>query len=154
MGKEAALELFNGSKEQLYCYLKRLDDSFSPALSSYVDLEKFSKKLTDNALIYTVNASNNQFAGLFAAYINDIETKITYLTSIAILKQYQGLGYAQLLMNKLVEESQTAGMIGIKLEVYKDNEQAIRFYKRNNFIEITEAIKENTFYMYKSLLKK
>ncbi len=58
--------------------------------------------------------------------------------SIAVKKQYQNYGVGQILLNNIVLQAQKTDTESIWLEVRKSNKQAIGFYKKNNFKEISE----------------
>ncbi len=79
--------------------------------------------------------------------------------SIAIKKQYQNNGIGQILLNNIVLQAQKTDTESIWLEVRKSNRQAIGFYKKNNFREISERKNfysnpsENAIVMRKKLFR-
>ena len=71
--------------------------------------------------------------GFAAFYHNDTENKRAFLSMIAVLPQYIGRGYASKLLYEVERICVADKMITLGLEVYMNNERAIRFYKKHNF---------------------
>lgn len=128
--------------------LELLDESFSPAFSSFINLGEYAKKLIKYAHIYEVRYKDD-FAGLSAFYVNN---EYSFITFIAVLPFYKGKGTAQLLLNRIIETSRESGVPEVQLEVRRDNINAIRFYEKNDF-QISEFKAKNDlfYYMIKSL---
>lgn len=133
--------------------IKLFDSYFDPPLSHLLDIDSYAEKLLLNAYIETLFIGDI-FIGLYAVYVNNKVIEEAYLTLIAISNMYEGLGYGQLLMDRCVYISKTYGFKNIKLEVYKYNEKAIRLYKKNGFVIISDNNKEliSAHYMIKNLV--
>ncbi len=63
-----------------------------------------------------------------------IVTDEVYLSNIAIMKQYQGLGYGTFLLKKALYFWTQNRFKRVTLDVYKKNYQAISFYRHNGFL--------------------
>lgn len=149
-------EYFEATKENeilLYQYLISIDNSFIPKLSSYLDIEIYSKKLINNACI-CISKYNGAFVGMAAVYMNNKADKIAYLSIIAVSDQFKGQGVSQILLDQVIKKSQNQGMTDFKLEVNKANARAISFYEKNGFVKTEENTNNPlTIFMYKILNK-
>ncbi|GIP40224.1 acetyltransferase [Paenibacillus sp. J31TS4] len=76
----------------------------------------------------------NGMAAGFASIIDD------YLAALFIRPAEQGKGYGGLLLNYVKERTGR-----LRLKVYQQNENAVRFYQRNGFRLASETIDELTF---------
>lgn len=59
---------------------------------------------------------------------------------IYILKEAQGKGLGQVLLDFAVDQARLAGQKGIWLGVWEENKGAIRFYERNGFVPFDKHI--------------
>lgn len=66
-------------------------------------------------------------------YINDNENYIAYVSSIGVKKRYRENGVAQSLINHFTNLAINNNMSYMSLYTHKDNDAAIKFYKKNNF---------------------
>lgn len=71
---------------------------------------------------------------MVAAYCNDHEKRIAYITSVSVLKAWAGKGIAAKLMQRCIEHAKAAGMRQISLEVASDNAPAIKLYEKSGFV--------------------
>jgi len=71
---------------------------------------------------------------LVAAYCNDQEKHIAYITSVSVLREWMGKGIAANLMKQCIEHAETSGMWQISLEVASDNTPAIKLYEKSGFV--------------------
>lgn len=55
------------------------------------------------------------------------------IMNVAINKHYQGKGYSNILMNKMIEEAVKRNLDTMSLEVRVSNEKAINLYEKYNF---------------------
>lgn len=90
--------------------------------------------------------------GFFSFYSNDTESKVAFITSLALSEDLgflKGKTLMRLVNNgiKLIRES---GMEIVRLEVERDNEKGIKLYKHFGF-HFIESDKENTYYMEMNL---
>ena len=73
-----------------------------------------------------------KIVGNVAVYLNSKEKG--YITSFAILSQYQKMGLGKRLFSEVRKEAEKRGIKCIDLEVYEDNEKAIKFYQKQGFV--------------------
>jgi ribosomal protein S18 acetylase RimI-like enzyme len=111
-----------------------------------IDHEKIIEKICSYAEVQI--AYEDGPVGYCAIYANDLNSKVGYITLIGVKKDYQGLGIGKRLLNAAIETAINQGMNRIKLEVYRENRDAINFYQKNGF-EFTGEETERGLYMSK-----
>lgn len=115
------------------------------------------KRKTFNDLFNKWNASadfviayNANILGYIVIYANDAATQVAYITSIAVLPEFQNKHVG----NKLLSEAQIIalnhGMKVMKLEVSIFNKKAIHFYEKNGFKK-NIGRGNKSFYMSKTI---
>jgi ribosomal protein S18 acetylase RimI-like enzyme len=125
------------------------DSVFNPKLSKRLpNLDIYSKKVFKYAEVYA--AVDNYILGFVAFYANDKKTNIAYLTQIAVQPEVANRGIGRMLLEKCIKTSKANGMSILKLEVYKYNLNAIRFYEKNGFDFYDNASVES-IYMIKRI---
>jgi ribosomal protein S18 acetylase RimI-like enzyme len=113
-------------------HLQCCDASFIPRLSARTDLPEYSHKITSKAERFEA-WSTDRLVGLVAAYCNDMNTRIAYITSVSVLQEWTGKGIARRLVDDCVDHARGIGMTRIALEVFSDNLPAIRLYEGRGF---------------------
>lgn len=122
--------------------LKEVDSYFVPTLSSRVNLSDFAKKITTYATLFLA-VCDKQIIGYNAVYIN-LESKITYATSLAVLPRYQTSG---LIGVKLVQQAIDYAKMYTSfydLCIRGDNQSMLNWYMRKGFKIVKEDFFENT----------
>ena len=109
-------------------------NDFIPPLDETVDLNKYSQKILDNAVRFEC-WSGDILVGLIAIYLNNFQTKVGYITSVSVSGSYKGKGIAKKILNDCFDFAQRKGFKEIKLEVHKNNENAIGLYKKVKFVK-------------------
>ncbi|WP_409344586.1 N-acetyltransferase [Paenibacillus sp. MBLB4367] len=74
--------------------------------------------------------------GIIVGFISMIDD---YLAALFVDPNEQGKGYGKILLNYVKDQKAC-----MSLQVYHENESAIRFYQKNGFIISSESIDENT----------
>lgn len=120
------------SGKELFDFLNKCDKQFSPLLSSRLNLEYYSQKLIQNAII--INAKmNNEVIGLIAFYTNQSKLRFAFISLICVLQKYYGIGVGSNLMNECVSLAKKQNFRSIQLEVDNNNKGAIIFYEKFGF---------------------
>lgn len=136
--------------QEIIDLLIEFDNEFNPPLICRINnYEEYAKKLWDNAFVY-IAFNDAAILGFIAIYANDYHLKTAYIAQIAIHRQYQNKRIATTLIKLSFEIAKREGMKKIKLEVWNNNDVAIRFYKRNGFVYFSSS-SEKTSYMMKNL---
>jgi ribosomal protein S18 acetylase RimI-like enzyme len=134
MRTELKYALNKASAQQLAELLTSCDADFIPNLSSRVVINDYAEKLSSKAMRFEVWA-DDLLVGLVAAYCNDQEKRIAYITSVSVKNVWMGQGIAAQLLKQCIEHAKAAGMRKISLEVASDNIPAIKLYKKCGFVE-------------------
>lgn len=114
-------------------HLSSCDEVFVQALSERVDIREYSHKIYDKAIRFEAWA-DDALVGLVAAYCNDQTKQMAYITSVSVLKNWQGKGIAAQLTRRCIEHARMLGMHCISLEVARGNASAIGLYEKYGFV--------------------
>ena len=125
LNKASELEI---AKHLLHC-----DADFIPPLSNRVDINNYAQKLASKATKFEA-WSGGRLVGLVAAYCNDQENRLAYITSVSVLKEWMGQGIAANLLKQCITHAKDAGMQQISLEVASNNQPAMGLYEKNGFV--------------------
>lgn len=131
----AAVEyLMNKASEaEIAEHLSLCDMDFVPPLSGRVAIKDYAKKIASKATRFEA-WSGGTLVGLVAAYCNDREKRIAYITSVSVLHEWTGKGSFTRLIRQCIEHAKVSGMRQIRLEVASDNTTAIRVYEKKGFV--------------------
>lgn len=112
-------------------FLVTIDNVIIPKLSERVNINEYANKLSKSADLFYL-LEGQKIVGNVAVYLNSKEKG--YITSFAILSQYQKMGLGKRLFSEVRKEAEKRGIKCIDLEVYEDNEKAIKFYQKQGFV--------------------
>ena len=120
----------SSSKNDIKNHLERCNTLFKPALSSYINLNTYSKKLSERARRYEV-FFKGELVGLVAIYQTE---DCGFITNFSVEKDFIGKGVSSELMKSCVDDVKKQNLGIIRLEVFKENERAVKFYFKYGFI--------------------
>jgi ribosomal protein S18 acetylase RimI-like enzyme len=120
--------------------LEEIEGDFVPPLSSTLDLSEYSKKMHENATIFSTH-DKGKLVAFMAVYCN-FEEKIGYGTMLAVAKSHRIYGHGPNLIKTTIDYLKKNSFKMFKLEVYKTNPRVITLYKRLKFSVVSET--ENT----------
>jgi len=124
----------SASEQEIYSHLMKCNESFITNLAKRVNLEEYSKKIFEKAVTFEA-WSGDTLVGLVAAYFNDTDGQVGYITNVSTIRTYMGKGIASELMNMCIQYAKQYNVKEIKLEVHKDNRPAINLYKEFGFMD-------------------
>ena len=125
--------LNKASVAQIAEHLLQCDADFVPHLSGRVEIGDYAQKIASKATRFEA-WSGGTLVGLVAAYCNDQENHIAYITSVSVLRAWTSNGIAARLVGQCVEHAKTSGMRQISLEVREENTPAIKLYEKSGFV--------------------
>ncbi len=125
--------LNNASEAQIAGHFSLGDADFNPPLSDRVDIYAYAEKITSKATRFEA-WSGDKLVGLVAAYCNDQQQRVAFITSVSVLKDWMGKGIAANLVQQCIAHAKNLGMRQISLEVQRDNLAAIGLYKKSGFM--------------------
>jgi ribosomal protein S18 acetylase RimI-like enzyme len=109
------------------------DAEFVRHLRERVEIEAYARKLAERSTTFEAR-SGAILVGLVAAYVNDLDRRIAYITSVSVLPSWKGRGIAATLIGQCIEHARLMGMIRVGLEVAADNAVAIKLYEKTGFV--------------------
>ena len=121
------------SEVEIAEHLSRCEADFVPPLSGRLEINDYAKKIASKAMRFEA-WSDGRLVGLVAAYCNDQEKRIAYITSVSVLREWMEKGIAAFLMKQCIEYAKTSGMRQIGLEVAEGNTPAIALYEKSGFL--------------------
>ncbi|MFV0234516.1 GNAT family N-acetyltransferase [Empedobacter falsenii] len=136
------------TEKEIFQYLTKMNTLYVPALNTITNIEAYSRKLYDKA--FRIEYYQKKIlSGFLACYFNE-EQNFVFVTTISVLPEYQNLGIAQQLLNKIIELSKANPAIKkIDLEVSNQNTNAQKFYIKNGFEDI--QVKQTTKILSKDI---
>lgn len=120
------------SEREIRDHLSECDAGFVPPLSKKVDLPAYARKIVNNAVTFEA-WDGNRLAGLLAAYFNDEEKRIGYITNMSVVPRCAGKGVGSELIAHCINYAKKEKYREIRLKVNKANVPATSFYRKHNF---------------------
>lgn len=144
--------------------LDNTEEDMKKYLAEGFSSEKLHVELTDkNCELYFARL-NNEITGYLKVNFGQSQTEINdantlEIERIYVLKEFQGKKVGQQLFKKAMEIARRKSVNYVWLGVWEENPRAIRFYKKNGFVEFDKHIfklgnDEQTDIMMKLQLKK
>ena len=133
MNASVEFGLNRASEREIADLLRICDADFIPPLSQRVQIDHYARKIAGQAVRFEAWAGG-ELVGLVAAYCNDREKRLAYITSVSVRREWTGKGIAGQLMTRCIEHAQAAGMRQVSLEVAPGNASAVRLYERCGFV--------------------
>lgn len=110
-----------------------IGDAFDPPfLERYGDPEGYLEKMARNGRT-VVCFEGGEIRGCVTFYANDLESRVAFLTLIAVSPACRGRGVAKALLETAIRLSAESGMDELDLEVEKGNRPALGLYGRFGF---------------------
>jgi ribosomal protein S18 acetylase RimI-like enzyme len=133
------IEIRQLKETEIYSYLLENDQIFAPPLSTRLELKNYALKLKKFAIHFCA-FQNETLVGLLACYFNDPTTKIAFISTVSIIKEFQGKGLANRLLTTIKKYSINNGFNQIRLKVHISNRPAIKVYSANGFLEVSRKM--------------
>jgi 2-polyprenyl-3-methyl-5-hydroxy-6-metoxy-1,4-benzoquinol methylase len=139
------------TEENIKQHLIRCSSIFIPPLDSYVDINNYSKKIYNNAVLFSEFSSTGELIGLVAAYDNTAE-RSGWITNVSVDPDHLRKGIANKLLKECYKYFETKKYFSIFLEVFTDNKRAIKLYIKQGYT--SHKIKENKMILKQQLTKR
>ena len=120
------------SAAEIDAHLSMCDDSFVPPLSRRVEIDAYAAKIVARAERFEAWA-DDRLVGVLAAYCNNPERRMAFVTSVSVVPGWQGRGIAARLLQACIEHVSEAGIECIELDVDPRNSSATLLYKKHGF---------------------
>lgn len=131
------LDINRSSELHIYNHLMFVSSSFVPALDTYVNIAEYANKLYLNSIRFEAYY-NSELIGLIAGYKVQ-EQNSFFISNTSVYDDFNGKQVGHSLFNLLIHYCKKNSIANIKLEVFKKNERAIRFYFKKGFKEIEQT---------------
>ena len=132
MSSSVQFTLNTASPTEIAEHLHRCDDAFVPPLSTRVEIDGYARKIGRRAERFEAWAGGT-LVGLVAAYLNDQDRRLGYVTNVSVEAGFRRTGIASELMTECIESTRQRGFGGIELEVDSANAAAIDLYTNHGF---------------------
>lgn len=123
---------FKVSIDDIMSYFIDNDEIFFEPMQSRLDITKFSEKIYQNADQYWV-VNNEKKIGFMAVYFNHPTKEFGYITTISIIKEFQGIGLGKRLLEEAKNYASENGFKKIRLQVHSHNITAQNLYTKLGF---------------------
>ncbi len=119
---------------QLYEFIKEIDNELPTPLSGRVNLKEYAEKLYSKAHLCYIK-DKDRIVALVAGYIKNTPDNIAYVTLVGTLPEFRGVGYAEKLMRQFISDSLNQKLSGVHLHTDKSNIAAESLYHKLGFKE-------------------
>lgn len=136
IGKQTFFETFSGSNTH-EDMIKYLEESFN--------IDKLTDEIENTFSAFFFALIDNDVVGYLKLNTGDSQTemrdrKSLEIERIYVLNNYQGKRVGQLLYEKAIQVAKELDVEYVWLGVWENNPKAIRFYKKNGFVEFDKHI--------------
>ncbi len=122
-------------EQGIIAYERPYDSTLKPDPISYYDLKELIQ--SENAEVIVAHNNNQIIASGYAKILKGkpyhIHDKYAYLGFMFVKPKFRGKGIIQGIVDKLKKWALANDLKEIRLEVYDDNDAAIRAYEKSNF---------------------
>lgn len=132
MSASVGFKVNSATAREIAGHLGRCDDLFIPPLSSHTEIDGYAQKIRRHAVRFEAWAEGN-LVGLVAAYLNDEERGVAYVTNVSVEARYRRTGIASELIARCIRGSERRGFERIELEVDGSNTAAVDLYRKHGF---------------------
>lgn len=136
---------------EIAAHLLNADAAFEAALSSRVSIQEYAHKLHARAIRFEAWLGE-ELVGLVASYCNQPDEGKSFVTSVSVLPECQGLGIAGQLMRQCIEHARGLGFGQMELEVDQRSLPAVAFYQKLGFNTLCNS--SSTLTMGVTLIRK
>jgi len=119
-------------------FMEIVDEDFVPRFSTYVNIQEYLAKLEKYAEILLAT-NGNRILGAMAFYCNNVTESLSYITYLAVRRNFCGKGIGEKLLMKCIEIAKTAGMKFVQTRTWKTNRAAVSLYEKYGFRKIREC---------------
>lgn len=136
---DGGIEVVAGHPQKAFIkdYVLQYDTDFYVPLSTRVEMEAFSQKLSDLSTTFIV-FKDGEVAGLICSYFYQPETKKGFITLVHTKHEYRGQHLSLPLLDTVKQYAKERGFERIGLFVSKQQTSAYNLYSRHGFVTIEE----------------
>ena len=105
------------------------------------NIEEYISKLSEKAVIFTFH--ENKQTAFIAFYANNTVNKVAYLSMLIVERELRGRGLGYMLYMQSENYLKQRGFKVYQLEVLNNNKNALKFYSRLGFYEVSRSPRFN-----------
>lgn len=129
--------------QEVLAFLKETDQLVVPSLSTLVNLEEYSHKITSKAVIFTAR-DNEKIIGLSAIYFNKAPG-FSYSTMMMVKREYQLQEMVGVELSKLAKDYLKKNeSAGLRFEIRKSNQPLVRYHLKRGARIVSESVYPGT----------
>lgn len=129
--------------QEVLAFFKETDELLIPSLSTLVNLEEYSRKITSKAVIFTAR-DNEKIVGLSAIYFYKAPD-FSYSTMIMVKREYQLQEMIGVELSKRVKDYiKRNDSAGLRFEIRKSNQPLVRYHLRRGARIVSENVYPGT----------
>ena len=134
-------KLNTANEKQINLHLEKCKEFFVPPLDQTVAIDEYANRIFKNSITFEAWV-DQALVGLIAAYYNDFDKYVGYITNVSVDQSMKGQRVATVMMEHCIQYAKENYFKAIRLEVNQHNEAALQLYKKFNFIE-TDSKKDS-----------
>lgn len=119
-------------KEEIIAIIKQYQKYFDRLVNDTELAMNIADKIFKHGMLIAC-VCQHEVLGFCAFYANDLNSRVSFITLIAVNDKYQNVGFGKKILKRVCDISKQVGMTKIRLEVNNQNINAIRFYQNNGF---------------------
>lgn len=127
-------------QQDVYNLLQKYDNTFTPPLSSDVNLSCHATKLYEHAEFIVCKDDVADIIAYIAYYKNEAKKQL-YIPLICVSSDYQKKGIGTKMLEMLIDDYKE-NYTTVALEVVKNNTNALNFYIKQNFKKVEDRGKK------------
>lgn len=132
MNEKIQFAVNHSSVANIVAHFFSADAAFVPALSSRIEVNAYAQKLHDRAVRFEAWLGE-ELVGMVANYCNQPNGGKSFITSVSVLPEFQGLGIATSLMRQCMDHARGLGFWQIELQVDQRSLPAVALYQKLGF---------------------
>lgn len=132
MTKMIEFRLNTATSVVIAAHLVACDHDFVPPLSTRVEIGGYADKIARRASRFEA-WSTGRLVGLVAAYLDDKQDSVAFVTTVSVIGDFHGRGIASMLIDQCIESALKKGFNGVALEVDVGNSAGISLYASKGF---------------------
>ncbi len=136
------------SKEVILNFLRKNAQDHYTDLNQLIDLDKYSRKLSEKALHFTAY-NHETLIALCSCYFNDYNSKIGYISGISISKNYRRMDIGSQLIKKVSTYGKSINFKQLQVKPDCNNTVLLNFFMKNGFSIYSKI--ENRYLLNKNL---
>lgn len=115
-------------------YLHEVAGDFNPPLDQETDIDAWCDRMSEyGRLLVEYDLTTSRASGILSGYFNRAEQGYAFISIFHVRRDARRQGVGRNLMNRAVEYARSLGFSTLRLNVKKNNSNAITFYKHYGF---------------------